>query len=115
MVRRRRRPKLQRKIGVSLVLHDLGHMPRGIRLDSGDLSYLSLTVHRIFLQFATDHPDRSFFKDLDIAFSQQARTRHHSLWHRHQSHYMPSTTGTRMCLQISRNRFQTTNENVARF
>ena len=44
-------------------------MPRGIRLDSGDLSYLSLTVHRIFLQFATDHPDRSFFKDLDIVAS----------------------------------------------
>uniref|UniRef100_A0A7S4R894 nicotinate phosphoribosyltransferase n=1 Tax=Ditylum brightwellii TaxID=49249 RepID=A0A7S4R894_9STRA len=63
------RSGLRNFIVVSLVLHDLGHMPRGIRLDSGDLSYLSLTVHRIFLQFATDHPDRSFFKDLDIVAS----------------------------------------------
>jgi nicotinate phosphoribosyltransferase len=53
---------------VSLVLDDLGYTPRGIRLDSGDLSYLSLECEFVFHQMA-DRFDRSFFFDLDIVAS----------------------------------------------
>ena len=49
---------------VSLVLDDLGYIPRGIRLDSGDLAYLSLECARLFSQF-----DRPFFASLDIVAS----------------------------------------------
>lgn len=39
---------------VALVLDDLGFAPRGIRLDSGDLSYLSLEASRMFRELATE-------------------------------------------------------------
>lgn len=53
---------------VCLVLDDLGYTPRGIRLDSGDLAYLSLECARFFGKLAKEH-DRAFFHDLDIVAS----------------------------------------------
>lgn len=59
---------LRNFVCVSLALDDLGYKPRGIRLDSGDLSYLSLeceyTFHELGHRF-----DRSFFYELDIVAS----------------------------------------------
>lgn len=49
---------------VSLVLDDMGYTPRGIRLDSGDLAYLSLKCADKFNEF-----DRTFFATLDIVAS----------------------------------------------
>jgi len=59
---------LRNFIMVALALDDLGHTPRGIRLDSGDLSYLSLEVEYHFHEFG-DKYDRPFFYDLDIVAS----------------------------------------------
>lgn len=53
---------------VSLVLDDLGYTPRGIRLDSGDLAYLSLECARYFAKLAKEY-DRPFFHELDIVAS----------------------------------------------
>jgi len=53
---------------VALALDDLGYKPKGIRLDSGDLSYFSLECEYIFHEMA-DRFDRSFFLDLDIVAS----------------------------------------------
>lgn len=53
---------------VSLALDDLGYNPRGIRLDSGDLSYLSLECEYVFHEMA-DRFSRPFFYDLDIVAS----------------------------------------------
>lgn len=53
---------------VSLALDDLGYKARGIRLDSGDLSYLSLECEYVFHEMA-DRFERSFFYDLDIVAS----------------------------------------------
>eukprot|EP00571_Detonula_confervacea_P013987 CAMPEP_0172305186 /NCGR_PEP_ID=MMETSP1058-20130122/6518_1 /TAXON_ID=83371 /ORGANISM="Detonula confervacea, Strain CCMP 353" /LENGTH=569 /DNA_ID=CAMNT_0013016705 /DNA_START=179 /DNA_END=1888 /DNA_ORIENTATION=+ len=53
---------------VSLVLDDLGYTPRGIRLDSGDLSYLSLECEYVFHEMA-DRFQRQFFYSLDIVAS----------------------------------------------
>mmetsp|Transcript_32801 Transcript_32801/g.60444 ORF Transcript_32801/g.60444 Transcript_32801/m.60444 type:complete len:589 (-) Transcript_32801:243-2009(-) len=53
---------------VSLALDDLGYTPRGIRLDSGDLSYLSLECEYVFHTMA-DRFSRPFFYDLDIVAS----------------------------------------------
>jgi nicotinate phosphoribosyltransferase len=53
---------------VCLVLDDLGYTPRGIRLDSGDLAYLSLECARFFAKLAKEH-NRAFFHDLDIVAS----------------------------------------------
>jgi nicotinate phosphoribosyltransferase len=53
---------------VCLVLGDLGYTPRGIRLDSGDLAYLSLECARFFAKMAKEH-DHSFFHELDIVAS----------------------------------------------
>lgn len=51
---------------VALVLDDLGYRPLGVRLDSGDLAYLSLECARLFQSFATERP---FMNDLDIVAS----------------------------------------------
>jgi nicotinate phosphoribosyltransferase len=49
---------------VATVLDDLGHTPRGIRLDSGDLAYLSRECARIFAQ-----QGRACFDAMDIVAS----------------------------------------------
>lgn len=59
---------LRNFILVSLALNDLGYSPRGIRLDSGDLSYLSLECEYVFHEMA-DRFQRSFFYDLEIVAS----------------------------------------------
>ena len=59
---------LRNFILVSLVLDDLGYKPRGIRLDSGDLSYLSLECEYIFHEMG-DRFDKGFWYDLDIVAS----------------------------------------------
>ena len=59
---------LRNFILVSLALDDLGHTPRGIRLDSGDLSYLSLECEYVFHEMG-DRFDRHFFYDIDIVAS----------------------------------------------
>lgn len=59
---------LRNFILVSLVLDDLGYTPRGIRLDSGDLSYLSLECEYVFHEMV-DRTQRHFFVDLDIVAS----------------------------------------------
>ncbi|KAL3794626.1 hypothetical protein ACHAWO_007492 [Cyclotella atomus] len=59
---------LRNFILVSLALNDLGYTPRGIRLDSGDLSYLSLECEYLFHEMA-ERMDRGFFYGLDIVAS----------------------------------------------
>lgn len=59
---------LRNFIIVSLALNDLGYSPRGIRLDSGDLSYLSLECEYAFLEMA-ERFSRNFFYELDIVAS----------------------------------------------
>jgi nicotinate phosphoribosyltransferase len=51
---------------VSLVLDDLGYKPVGIRLDSGDLAYLSMECALTFQAFANKRP---FFSELSIVAS----------------------------------------------
>ena len=53
---------------VSLALDDLGYTPRGIRLDSGDLSYLSLECEYLFHEIA-ENMNRNFLYDVDIVAS----------------------------------------------
>mmetsp|Transcript_9119 Transcript_9119/g.14038 ORF Transcript_9119/g.14038 Transcript_9119/m.14038 type:complete len:567 (+) Transcript_9119:115-1815(+) len=53
---------------VAMVLDDLGYTPRGIRLDSGDLAYLSLECARMYDHLAEKYK-RPFFRDLDIVAS----------------------------------------------
>ena len=59
---------LRNFILVALALDDLGYTPRGVRLDSGDLSYLSLECEYVFHEMA-DRFGREFFLDLDIVAS----------------------------------------------
>lgn len=51
---------------VAMVLDDLGYVPVGIRLDSGDLAYLSMECA---LKFQSRSLERSFFSDLSIVAS----------------------------------------------
>jgi nicotinate phosphoribosyltransferase len=51
---------------VALALHDLGYVASGVRLDSGDLAYLSAEVAKAFAEHATERP---FFADLSIVAS----------------------------------------------
>lgn len=59
---------LRNFVCVALALDDLGYNPRGIRLDSGDLSYLSLECEYAFHEMGHRF-DRSFFYELDIVAS----------------------------------------------
>ena len=55
---------------VAFVLHDLGYTPKGIRLDSGDLAYLSMECALLFQKLALLEPHRaSFLQELQIVAS----------------------------------------------
>jgi nicotinate phosphoribosyltransferase len=51
---------------VAVALHSLGYQPAGIRLDSGDLAYLSMECAKVFADLAQDYP---FFHDVSIVAS----------------------------------------------
>jgi nicotinate phosphoribosyltransferase len=51
---------------VAMVHHDLGYQPLGIRLDSGDLAYLSMECATTFQSLSLE---RSFFSELSIVAS----------------------------------------------
>jgi len=55
-------------IYVALALYDLGYIPRGIRLDSGDLAILSKECQALFEEVA-DQYNRECFRHLDIVAS----------------------------------------------
>jgi nicotinate phosphoribosyltransferase len=59
---------LRNFILVSLALHECGYNAKGIRLDSGDLSYLSIECEKMFQEIATRF-HCPFFCDLDIVAS----------------------------------------------
>lgn len=42
-------------MAVALALHDFGYKAQGIRLDSGDLSYLSQYIRRLFRTIAAKY------------------------------------------------------------
>ena len=48
---------LQNFLCVALALHDAGYQPIGIRIDSGDLAYLSRKARRLFDDLANDYDD----------------------------------------------------------
>lgn len=53
---------------VALALHERGHKPIGVRLDSGDLAYLSVEVRRMFSEVAEAF-GIDYFKALNITAS----------------------------------------------
>lgn len=53
---------------VALALNDLGYKPVGVRIDSGDLAYLSKVVHGSFTKIA-EHYNLPWFTDLAIVAS----------------------------------------------
>jgi len=62
------RSGLRNFILVSLVLDDLGYVPAGVRLDSGDLAFLSMECERTFHDLAADL-GRDFLRRMDIVAS----------------------------------------------
>lgn len=52
-----------------LALSDLGYIPKGVRLDSGDLSYISIACSELFHKMLAQYPDKSFFGQMDIVAS----------------------------------------------
>lgn len=55
-------------LAVARALHECNHKPCGLRLDSGDLAYISLEVRKRFVK-AADHFNIPYFKDLTIVAS----------------------------------------------
>lgn len=55
-------------ICVGLAISDLGHKPIGVRLDSGDLAYLSKRTRQMF-QHAAEKYNRPYFANLNIVAS----------------------------------------------
>ncbi len=55
-------------LAVALGLHECNYLPVGLRLDSGDLAYLSLEVRAKFIETAKKF-DIDYFKDLTIVAS----------------------------------------------
>jgi len=55
-------------LAVALALDEIGYRARGIRLDSGDLAYLSKTIRGIFRELA-EKLAKPFIKDLTIVAS----------------------------------------------
>ncbi|CAD5118810.1 DgyrCDS7489 [Dimorphilus gyrociliatus] len=55
-------------LAVSLVLHSLGYRPMGVRLDSGDLAYLSNSVRRAFMTISMEL-EIDYLADLTIIAS----------------------------------------------
>ena len=53
---------------VSLALHELGYRPVGVRLDSGDLSFLSKEVRKIYIMIGEKY-NIDYFKELKIVAS----------------------------------------------
>ena len=62
------RSGLRNFIMVALSLNDCGYIPKGVRLDSGDLSFFSLEASKEFSEIA-DRFDRPFMRELDIVAS----------------------------------------------
>ena len=61
---------LENFIFVAKALDDFGYIPKGIRLDSGDLAGLSLTCQHAFLKVIDDEPFRhKAFNNLTIVAS----------------------------------------------
>eukprot|EP00557_Chaetoceros_sp_GSL56_P003492 CAMPEP_0176488440 /NCGR_PEP_ID=MMETSP0200_2-20121128/6710_1 /TAXON_ID=947934 /ORGANISM="Chaetoceros sp., Strain GSL56" /LENGTH=531 /DNA_ID=CAMNT_0017885423 /DNA_START=217 /DNA_END=1812 /DNA_ORIENTATION=- len=54
---------------VALALIELGYSPKGIRLDSGDLSVLSLQSHEMFCEIGNKYNLEKIFDNLDIVAS----------------------------------------------
>jgi len=54
-------------LAVALALQELGYKPLGIRLDSGDLAYLSRKARAMFQRVAQDHALPSFEKFIIVA------------------------------------------------
>ena len=52
-----------------LALSDLGYIPKGVRLDSGDLSYISIACSELFHKMLAQYPDKSFFGQMGIVAS----------------------------------------------
>jgi len=51
-----------------MALNDMGYLPQGIRIDSGDLAYLSNLARKTFEKVAKEY-ERDWFKDLTIVAS----------------------------------------------
>lgn len=54
---------------IAIVLNELGYKAAGLRLDSGDLAYLSRTCRQYLTKVATEFPGMDWFKDCSIVAS----------------------------------------------
>jgi len=54
---------------VALALHECGYRARGVRIDSGDLAYLSMASRAVFDKIAQSRPDLNWMRELIIVAS----------------------------------------------